>query len=48
MFGKICELEEAYQYDINSAYLSFLQSNSFKIPVKEGKFTQIEELPEIL
>ena len=48
MFGKICELEEAYQYDINSAYLFFLQSNSFKIPVKEGKFTQIKELPKIL
>ena len=26
MFGENCELEEAYQYDITSAYLYFLMS----------------------
>ena len=46
--GENCELENAYQYNINSAYLYFLMSNSFKIPVKEGTFMQIKELPEIL
>ena len=48
MFAEKCKLENAYQYDINSAYLHFLSSNGFRIPVKEGTFKQIKELPEIL
>jgi hypothetical protein len=48
MFNEKCELDYAYQYDINSAYLFFLMSNSFKFPMKEGKFIQLTEFPEIL
>jgi hypothetical protein len=48
MFAKSAELDNAYQYDINSAYLYFLASNSFRVPIKEGKFTQLTELPKIL
>jgi hypothetical protein len=48
MFSEKCELENAYQYDINSAYAYYLMSNAFKIPMKQGTFMKLTELPEIL
>jgi ribosomal protein S19 len=48
MFGELCDVEEAICYDLNSAYPYALQSTSLSIPLKQGEFTKLDELPEIL
>ena len=40
--------DDAICYDKNSAYPSTLNSTSFSIPIKQGVFSKIEELPEVL
>jgi len=42
------EIALAYSYDLNSAYPYMMSSNTFSFPVKEGVFTRLKELPEIL
>jgi hypothetical protein len=41
-------IKDAICIDINSAYPSFLQSSSFRIPIKKGKFTTIEKFDKII
>jgi hypothetical protein len=48
IFNTPCDLKNAYQIDINSAYAYIMSSSSFKIPMKEGEFQKIDILPEIL
>lgn len=45
---KKAELKKAYSIDRNCAYPSVLISSSFKIPFKQGRFTKLTELTDIL
>lgn len=42
------KLENATCYDLNSAYMTVLKQSHFRIPIKQGSFTQLEEIPEIV
>lgn len=45
IYGKECELEKGYEYDITSFYPSLLSSQSFSVPVGEGVFEHLMALP---
>ena len=48
IFASKCELDNAYSYDKNGCYPSVMSSSTFSFPVKQGVFSRIEELPDIL
>lgn len=48
IYSEKTELENAISYDVNSAYPFFISKSSFRIPLKEGTFLNISELPKIL
>ena len=45
IYGKECELEKGYEYDITSFYPSLLASTSFSVPVGKGVFEHLLTLP---
>lgn len=45
IYGKECELEKGYEYDITSFYPSLPSSQSFSVPVGEGVFEHLMALP---
>ena len=48
IYSKAAELNNAICIDKNSAYPSSLNTTSFTIPLKAGKFSELLELPDII
>jgi len=48
IFGENIELDNATSYDINSAYPNILRKSCFRIPMKQGKFSTINEFHDVI
>ncbi len=48
IFGENIELDSAISYDINSAYPNILRKSCFRIPMKQGRFSSIDEFHDVI
>ena len=46
IFSNPCRIENAYDYDVRSAYPAAMSDRNFTFPIKQGEFKQITEFPE--
>jgi hypothetical protein len=48
IYGEETELQDAYVYDITSAYPNAMSLATLSFPMEQGTFTKLEKMPEIL